>query len=95
MGLLEGILVDGPGHGAEVGKGTRDDLRTRDGGTGTARARGAHSRVWAFFTLPHVWGLQLLHQDSDDENEHDEVHLVGGARLSSKRGKARVSSPLG
>ena len=96
-GCWRGHSWTGPGHGAAVGEGTQDDLRTGVRGTGTARAPGAHSRVWAFFTLPHIWGLQFLHQDSDDENKHDEVHLrrggAGGARLSGRRGKARCPAP--
>lgn len=49
MGLLEGILVDGPGHGAEVGKGTRDDLRTRDGGYRDSQGPGGTLTSMGFF----------------------------------------------
>lgn len=36
---------------------------------------GPHSRVGAAVALSDIWGPQLLHQDSDDADEQDEVYL--------------------
>lgn len=72
-----------------------NDLRTGAGDIGRAGALGLYSRVRAAVTLPDIWGPQFLNQDSNDANEQDEIHLVGGGakvRWSGRGG--RVSSPL-
>ena len=64
------------------------DLRTGAGDTGRTGALGPYSRVRAAVTLPNIWGPQFLNQDSNDANEQDEIHLVGGGpRLGGQRGE--------
>lgn len=58
-----------------------NDMRSGD----RVRALGPHSRIWAAVTLPNIWGLQFLNQDSDDANKQDEVHLAGGGQGQAVR----------
>lgn len=81
-GWGRGHLWTEPGHGVEVGKsnvafddsggghtGDTGCFEDGHGDPGRARALAVHSRVRAFVTLPDIWGLQFLNQDSDDANK--------------------------
>lgn len=70
-----------------------NDLRTGAGDIGRARALGPYSRVRAAVTLPDIWGPQFLNQDSNDANEQDEIHLVGGGPRLGGRGEAGCLVP--
>lgn len=73
--------------------GMGNDLRTGAGDIGRARAPGPYSRVRAAVTLPDIWGPQFLNQDSNDANEQDEIHLVGGGPRLGGRGEAGCLVP--